>query len=453
LFTGAEVLHGSMADIMPPPGLELPLGFKPAKLEGEKPFASAVGAYDTPVDDIQKHEKRSDVFLPMDKQPLKVKMGAATEVEPWALPQTLDKTGVDVKSAAAPQAKLTMQHDELAKENARLAWENEVLRQQHQHIASAPYSYQDWWMPTDPWAAAQAAMVGLQPGVNVKLHSLKNAAELNGEIAIVAYWHAESGRWAVRLQNQEEKFVKPENLEVQAFGGDIFHPYAGAEQMWPWQWPQDAWGKTKKYNRASTGSFGSEASTRVGSSYDSFGSRKSSDEDDVEDEPEPWTPEKGPRTTIMMRNIPNNYNRANLLELLNKCGFDKSCDLIYLPIDFQTEVGLGYAFINLVSETEVTRFKDHFQGFTEWSVASQKVCEISWSNPLQGLQAHIDRYRNSPVMHESVPDEHKPMLFSDGIRKSFPEPTKKIRAPRLRRGMRHASAAKQGGAKTIIEQP
>merc|ERR1712026_538534 len=26
------------------------------------------------------------------------------------------------------------------------------------------------------------------------------------------------------------------------------------------------------------------------------------------------------------------------------------------------------------------------------------MCEVSWGDPLQGLQAHIDRYRNSPVM-------------------------------------------------------
>ena len=39
-------------------------------------------------------------------------------------------------------------------------------------------------------------------------------------------------------------------------------------------------------------------------------------------------------------------------------------------------------------------------------MSSQKVCEVCWGNPLQGLGAHIVRYRNSPVMHQSVPDEY-----------------------------------------------
>jgi len=53
----------------------------------------------------------------------------------------------------------------------------------------------------------------------------------------------------------------------------------------------------------------------------------------------------------------------------------------------------------------------------------------------QGLPAHIDRYRNSPVMHESVEDEYKPAVFSPGTgdRAVFPPPTKKLRVPRIRR--------------------
>merc|ERR1719221_78725 len=136
---------------------------------------------------------------------------------------------------------------------------------------------------------------------------------------------------------------------------------------------------------------------------------------------------------MMLRNIPNSYSRDMLLELFRNHGFEKSIDLIYLPIDFHTEVGLGYAFINLISEEEVAKFQERFQGFTDWSIVSQKVCEVSWSEPMQGLQAHIDRYRNSPVMHESVPDEYRPVLFQAGVRVAFPEPTKRIRAPRLRR--------------------
>ena len=31
-----------------------------------------------------------------------------------------------------------------------------------------------------------------------------------------------------------------------------------------------------------------------------------------------------------------------------------------------------------------------------------QVCEVSWSGPKQGFKAHVDRYKNSPVMHKPL---------------------------------------------------
>ena len=33
-------------------------------------------------------------------------------------------------------------------------------------------------------------------------------------------------------------------------------------------------------------------------------------------------------------------------------------------------------------------------------------------------EAHVERYKNSPVMHKSVPDEYKPVIFADGVRRT-----------------------------------
>jgi hypothetical protein len=136
------------------------------------------------------------------------------------------------------------------------------------------------------------------------------------------------------------------------------------------------------------------------------------------------------RTTVMMRNIPNNYTRQMLLDLVDGQGFQECYELVYLPVDFKTDTGLGYAFIDLCTPAEAQRFFSHFQGFAAWGMLSEKVCEVSWSDVLQGRQAHVERYRDSFVMHESVPEEFKPALFSEGKRIPFPGPTKKLRAPR-----------------------
>lgn len=150
------------------------------------------------------------------------------------------------------------------------------------------------------------------------------------------------------------------------------------------------------------------------------------------------------RTTVMLRNLPNNYTRAILLKLLDSEGFAGKYDFVYLPIDFRTHAALGYAFVNLVSSEHAEYLHKHLNGFSKWMFPSSKRCSVSWSNPHQGLESHIARYRNSPLMHEVVPDEYRPVLFRDGKRIPFPPPTKKIKFPR--QGTERMLVAAKSGA-------
>merc|ERR1712048_1153697 len=95
--------------------------------------------------------------------------------------------------------------------------------------------------------------------------------------------------------------------------------------------------------------------------------------------------------------------------------------------------GLGYAFINFTTHEQAEKFRQHFHGFKDWQAPCDKACETSWSDSLKVYDSIVERYRNSPVMHESVADKFKPALYKDGVRIPFPEPTKCIKAPRLRR--------------------
>jgi len=140
------------------------------------------------------------------------------------------------------------------------------------------------------------------------------------------------------------------------------------------------------------------------------------------------------RTTLMLKNIPNGYSRDMLLELLDRKGLEGLYDLVYVPWDFLRLAGLGYAFVNFTSEENAEWAKKQLQGFSTWEVESQKVCEVAWGSPLQGLSAHVEHYRNSPAMHKSVPEMYKPVLFKDGVCQPFPAPTKAIRPPRMKRG-------------------
>jgi hypothetical protein len=135
------------------------------------------------------------------------------------------------------------------------------------------------------------------------------------------------------------------------------------------------------------------------------------------------------RTTCMLRNIPEAYTRNMLLELIDNGGFAKKYSLVYLPMDFKTKKNLGYAFFDFISTDVAQQFIDAFSGFCDSGFSISEKFEVCWST-VQGYPAHVERYRDSPVMHHLVPDDFKPLLFVDGQRIPFPEPTKRIREPR-----------------------
>lgn len=138
------------------------------------------------------------------------------------------------------------------------------------------------------------------------------------------------------------------------------------------------------------------------------------------------------RTALMMRNLPNDYTRNMVLELLDSKGFQGCYDFFYLPVDFQRSSGLGYAFVNFVTHAAAENARQVLQGFKSWKVRSQKILEVSWSGFSQGLEANIERYQNSSVWHSSVPEEFKPLLFVNGVRIAFPAPSKPIKQPKLK---------------------
>jgi hypothetical protein len=134
--------------------------------------------------------------------------------------------------------------------------------------------------------------------------------------------------------------------------------------------------------------------------------------------------------SLMLRNIPLDMTRDMFTRMLDAEGFAGRYDFVYLPLDFKTSANLGYAFVNMLTHRDAQQLRQHFGGFCKWCVRSAKTCEATWSTA-QGLAAYIDRYRNNPVMHDSIAEKAKPMLFEHGVRVPFPAPTRKLKAPRL----------------------
>lgn len=139
----------------------------------------------------------------------------------------------------------------------------------------------------------------------------------------------------------------------------------------------------------------------------------------------------GLNTTVMIRNLPVGLSRSILMDLMDTQGFAGRYDFAYLPVHFDTLIGLSHAFVNMVTPADAERLREHMEGFTNWPVPSDAVCHVVWNDKHQGLAALAERYRNSPVMHESVPDECKPAIIINGRRVAFPPPTQKVKAPRI----------------------
>jgi hypothetical protein len=127
-------------------------------------------------------------------------------------------------------------------------------------------------------------------------------------------------------------------------------------------------------------------------------------------------------TTVMLRNLPCAFLREYLIAQMDEEGFAGLYNLVYMPIDFKTAQGMGYAFVNLVSADVVPRFVLAFDGFRRWPFPSLKVCTVQLSRT-QGLDANVQRYRNSLFMGEGVPEQFRPVLFNGTSRIPMPPPT------------------------------
>jgi len=124
------------------------------------------------------------------------------------------------------------------------------------------------------------------------------------------------------------------------------------------------------------------------------------------------------RTTVVITNIASDCSRDGLLCQLDAAGLAGQYDFVYLPVSFETLATHGYGIVNFVS-THAAQL-----------MMKSSPSSVSFSDQRQGLEGHVANFQDSSLMHEGVPDQFKPLLFSDGKRIPFPSPTRVIRMPR-----------------------
>jgi len=116
--------------------------------------------------------------------------------------------------------------------------------------------------------------------------------------------------------------------------------------------------------------------------------------------------------TAMLRNIPSSCSRDMLLHVLN-VRYHGNMDFLYLPVDFESGLSVGYGFINFKDRAMHARFVEDFHGsdsrilfaeaFTaagvDVSTAQPRSCRVTYAR-LQGLAANVLHFRRSAIMRQ-----------------------------------------------------
>ena len=121
----------------------------------------------------------------------------------------------------------------------------------------------------------------------------------------------------------------------------------------------------------------------------------------------------------MMKNIPNRVTREELADEIMARMPAGSFDFLYLPIDFKSRAGFGYAFINGTGEAVVDLFVEqvHKSRLACTTGTYTKPIEVTVAR-VQGFTANINRLISSPVLFSA--DEGSLPLIFNGSQQTVP---------------------------------
>ncbi|KAF4684052.1 hypothetical protein FOZ60_008322 [Perkinsus olseni] len=105
---------------------------------------------------------------------------------------------------------------------------------------------------------------------------------------------------------------------------------------------------------------------------------------------------KDPRTTIMIKNIPNKLTQQRMLQMIDDVS-PQSYDFFYLPIDLRNRCNVGYAFINFIDPARIMSFYRAFHG-AGWKNFnnSKKICDLSYAR-IQGKEALMQHFTSATL--------------------------------------------------------
>ncbi|CAE7371005.1 ML4 [Symbiodinium natans] len=127
---------------------------------------------------------------------------------------------------------------------------------------------------------------------------------------------------------------------------------------------------------------------------------------------------KDPRTTVMVRNIPNGCSRKCFLQFLEKNALGDRFTFFYMPCKEHRNVPAGFAFINFVSPMDVLKLFVLLKtgSWSDFMKNQSKAPALSYAR-FQGHQELSDHFSSSAVLHEQDP-EKRPIFRPENLTKS-----------------------------------
>lgn len=115
-------------------------------------------------------------------------------------------------------------------------------------------------------------------------------------------------------------------------------------------------------------------------------------------------------TTLMIRNIPNRYTQADLLDELTLLGFGGTIDFLYMPLDRGSKANVGYAFVNFLAVKAAFECREALHGYKFTRHGKDKVAIVSAAH-LQGFAANLDHYHTRAISTTRT-SLHRPLIWS-----------------------------------------
>jgi len=142
--------------------------------------------------------------------------------------------------------------------------------------------------------------------------------------------------------------------------------------------------------------------------------------------------------TVMMRNLPNKYSQVMLREEINDAGFSGFFDFMHLPIDNESKLNKGYAFINFMDSACSWSFKCHYEGRRMSRFNSDKCVSV--------VPASIQGF----LPYHAV--KREPLVLNDSAASGTPSSRRRRRPDRNRRSLIDESFEAQQNKKAEAER-